>query len=200
MKRPPLRVWFLFLLLSMHWGSLQASTASQRLSALATLSARSSKPHDPVELLVTVIHSANRPEVMLPQEIGNFQIKVLHKPRLLAMDGGAVWLFRYRLTPKQIGDYEISPIRILDGNQTVETRPLFLHVSAKGELPPLSAKELAAGVDIPVSLGEEVLKAAPQPSPRPTPTPPPADQRDWRSKAGDSCWKLLKSFWNYPGK
>ena len=116
------------------------------------------------------------------------------------VDDESVWLFRYRVTPKQIGDYQIPPLQIIEGNSLLETKPVFLHVSQRGELPPLSAKELALGVNISDALSQEVLKSAPQPTPRPAPSATPRDTRGFGVRATSSCWHALKAFWNYPGK
>lgn len=166
---------------------------------MATLPSRSAKPGVPVELVVTV-REATRPTVLLPSELSGLNFRVLSKPRFLSVGDDKVWLFRYRIIPKAIGDYEIPPLRVLEGTTSVETKPLFLHVSKTGVCPPLSAKELATGVDIPDSLSEEVLKAAPQPTPRPTPSPTPRDTRNFGERAGSSLLKGLNAIWNYPGK
>ncbi len=168
-------------------------------AAMATLSRRSAKPGEHLEIVLTV-RSAKHPLVSMPSDLSGLRFKVLRKPRLLQVDGESVWLFRYQVTPVLNGDYEIPSLRVLDSNTLMETKPLFLHVTASGERPPLSAKELSVGVNIPESLGEEVLKAAPQPTPKPTPSPTPRDTRDIGSRVGSSCWKGLKAFWNYSGK
>jgi hypothetical protein len=152
-----------------------------------------------VELVVTV-RSATHPSVLLPPTISGLRIQVLRKPRQLHVDGEGVWLFRFRVTPTRIGEYEIPPLQVTDGLKSVETGPLFLHVSREGELPPLSSQELAFGVNIPASLSQEVLKNVPQPAPKPEPSPTPRDARPWSEKAAAACWNGLREFWNYPGK
>lgn len=183
-------------------GASEPNEQSRRDAAVATLSHRSAKPGDRVELVVTVC-GGNSPlieSLPVPQGI---RIKKLRRPQLLHTENGGsgdVWLFRYRVTPVLIGDYEFQPIIVRDGSREMKTGPLFLHVSKRGELPPLSARELALGVNIPASLSEEVLKAAPQPTPVPEPTPTPPDNRPLRDRVLSSWWKQLKAFWDYPGK
>ncbi|MEI6321486.1 MAG: hypothetical protein WCP60_00095 [bacterium] len=191
--------WLLILILFATHGASATGVPVGTPTAIATLSRRSAKPGERVEMVVTV-RSAAHPIVCIPSDLSGLHFQILGKPRLLQVDGESVWLFRYRVTPVRNGDYEIPPLRVSEGNALMETKPLFLHVTASGERPPLSAKELSAGVNIPESLGEEVLKAAPQPTPKPTPSPTPHDTRDIGSKIGSSCWKGLKAFWNYSGK
>lgn len=167
--------------------------------AMATLSRRSAKPGDHLELVVTV-HNAIHPVILLPDMPSGLTFKLLRKPVQLSLDEGMVWLWRYRVKPTLCGDYEISPLHVMDGAFSSETKSLYLHVSPRGELPPLSAKELSAGVNISQSLSEEVLKAAPQPTPKPTPSPTPRDSRDLGTRTLSTCWKGLQAFWNYPGK
>lgn len=169
------------------------------LSTMATLSRRSAKPGDHLEMVVTV-REATHPRVLPPANLPGLRVQVLHKPQSLSVDDEHVWLFRYRVTPRQTGDYEIPPFHVLDAGYSVETKPLFLHVSQNGELPLLTAKELALGVNISDSLSEEVIKAVPQPPPRPTPSPTPRDTRNLEVRAASSCWHALQAFWNYPGK
>jgi hypothetical protein len=190
------QVLLALLLLSVAQAALAVGVA---LSSMATLSRRSAKPGDHLELVVTV-RAASHPKVVLPQTLPELQIHLRRKPQHLMVDDESVWLFRYRVTPKQIGDYQIPPLQIIDGNSWLETKPVFLHVSQKGELPPLSAKELALGVNISDTLSQEVLKSAPQPTPQPTPSPTPRDTRAFGVRAISSCWHALKAFWNYPGK
>lgn len=173
--------------------------SAPRPSAMATLSRRSAKPGDHLEIVVTV-HAATHPLVFIPSNLPGLRFEVLRRAKLLSVDGESVWLFRYLVTPTQIGEYEIPPLRGMDGKHNFETKPLFLHVSAMGELPALSAQELAVGVNIPKALSKEVLKAAPQPTPMPTPFLPPRDSRDFATRATSSCWHSLRAFWNYPGK
>ena len=166
---------------------------------MATLSRRSAKPGDHLELIVTV-RGVTHPAIHLPSNLAGLQFKLRHKPQHLTEENERVWLFRYRVIAKQNGDYEIPPILILDGATTVQTKPLLLHVSPNGELPPLSARELALGVNIPDSLSQEVIKAAPQPTPKSSPSPTPRDSRNLGARAVSSFWHGLQAFWNYPGK
>jgi hypothetical protein len=177
-----------------------SAQATETFSAMGTLSCRSAKPGDPVELVVTVRQAPRQPSLILPSCPVGLRFRVLRKPRLLHVDGEAVWLFRYRVTPTQIGNYEIPPLRVIEGDHSVTTDPLLLHVSRKGELPPLSAKELSQGVNIPEPLSEEILKAAPQPTLKPETAPIPADTRPWTARATSTFWKGITAFWNYPGK
>lgn len=141
--------------------------ATLRPSAMTTLSRRSAKPGDHLKIVVT-LRGATHPLVLIPSNLPGLRFEVLRRAKLLSVDGESVWLFRYLVTPAQSGEYEISPLRGVDGGRDFETKPLFLHVSPKGELPTLSAQELSVGVNIPVALSAEVLKAAPQPTPKPT--------------------------------
>ena len=174
-------------------------THGEKASAMATLSRRAARPGEPVELVVT-IHSADHPKVLLPSTNAGLRFQTLRKGRVLSIDGEKIWLFRYRVTSDQTGNYEIPPLRIIDRVGSYETNPMLLHVSKKGESPPLSFGELAVGVGIPNSLSEEILKFAPQPPPAPLPTPTTRDRRSITARASSSAWCALKSFWNYPGK
>ena len=182
-------------------GSLDAAALplAERPSAVATLTHRAARPGEPVELVVSV-RRASHPALFLPTDLTGLRFKILRKPLLISVDGESLWLFRYRVTATQNGEYEIPSLLVVDGEDSVETNRLFLHVSPKGELPPLSAKELALGVNIPVSLSEEVLKNAPQPVPTPFPSPTPHDPRPWTQKAASTFGKEIQAFWNYPGK
>jgi hypothetical protein len=192
-----LHLVLLFVLLAFVSSNLVAETASN--SAMATLSRRSAKPGDHLELVVTV-RGATHPLIQLPSNLTGLQFKLRHKPQYLTVENEGVWLFRYRVTPKKIGDDEIPPIQIVDGATTLQTKPILLHVSPNGELPPLSARELALGVNIPDSLSQEVMKAVQQPTPKPTPAATPRDSRNFGARAASSCWHGLQKFWNYPGK
>jgi len=172
---------------------------SINLSAMATLSSRSAKPGDHVELIVSV-RDASHPSVILPESLSGLQIRLLRKPRMLNIDNEKVWLFRYRMTPLKIGEYRITHSQVVDGNQTLITKPLFLHVTIKGEPPPLSPEELALGVNIPESLSQEVIKALPPSPSKPEATPTPVDTRPFTVKLSSSMANALQSFWNYPGK
>ena len=187
-------------LLLLFASMLSTSRANSiNLTTMATLSSRSAKPGDHVELIVTV-RNASHPLVLIPETLTGLRIKVLRKPRLFSIDDEEVWLFRYRVTPLQIGEYQLAPFQVVDGNQSTATKPLFLHVSRKGDAPPLSPEELAIGVNIPESLSQEVIKAVPQPPPKPEPTPSPVDRRSLAGRVSSSIAKALQAFWNYPGK
>jgi hypothetical protein len=173
--------------------------AESPLSVMATLSRRGAKPGDRLELLVTV-RAASHPQVVVPSNPPCLHFRMLRKPQHLIVDQESVWLFRYRVTPSQIGTYEIPPIQVIDAPDTIKTKPLFLTVSKTGEAPALSARELALGVDIPDSLSEEALKAAPQPTPRPTPSPTPPDTRGFAQKSTTSLGRFFQTWWNFPGK
>lgn len=168
--------------------------------AMATLSSRSARPGDHLEMVVTVHQATTLPSLHLPATIEGLHLHLLHKPQLLEVDQESVWLFRYRIIPAQIGDVEIPSLQIIAENRTVETKPMLLHISKTGERTPLSAKDLARGVNIPEALSEEVLKAVPQATPKPTPSPSPPDTRGLGTKFISSFWNGLKAFWNYPGK
>ena len=173
--------------------------AKSPLSVMATLSCRGAKPGDRLELLVTV-RAASHPQVELLSNQPGLHFRMLRKPQHLIVDQESVWLFRYRVMPRQIGTYEISPIQVIDAPDTIKTKPLFLTVSKTGEAPALSARELALGVDIPDSLSEEALKAAPQPTPHPTPSPTPPDTRGFAQKSATSLGHFFQTWWNFPGK
>jgi len=181
------------------FGGLTAHAVPESPSATATLTHRASRPGQPLELIVTVREAAH-PSVLVPSSLAGLKFHPLHKPELLSIEGKNVWLFRYRVTPFEVGDYEIPPFEVIDGDYSSKTQPLFLHVSRSGRLPQLSAKELSLGVNLPEPLSEEVLKAAPPPPLKPEPTPTPPDVRPLSARAASTCWKELKAFWNYPGK
>ena len=175
---------------------VEGSTSPQpSLSATATLSHRGAKPFQRVELIVTVRH-ANDPLIQAIERSRNIRIHPVRGRQLLRTSQGEVWLFRYWITPTAFGEYEIPPIRVVDPVGFALTKPLLLHVSKKGEPPVLSPRELSLGVDLPPSLSEEVLKAAPQPTPKPEPTPPPQDARPFPAKAASSILHALKAFWD----
>jgi len=176
-----------------------AMIASESPHTMATLSRRAAKPRERVELVVTV-RDATQPSVIIPSTLPGLKFRSAHKPQLLTIDGQSVWLFRYRVTPLEIGDYEIPPLQVSDGNRLFQTRPLFLHVSDSGQLPQLSAKELSIGVNIPEPLSGEVLKAAPCPPLKPEPTPKPIDTRPLGNRIASTFRKEITAFWNFPGK
>ncbi len=168
-------------------------------SATATLSRRAAKPGECVELVLTV-RRASSPLVESPLKFEGFRVRRLHPPRMIRVNGEDVRLYRYSLTPLAVGEYELRPIRISDGARIFVTKPLFLHVSTKGDPAPLSPKELALGVDIPLALGEEVLQNTPQPTPSPEATPKPSHTRPWTAKTLSLLRKGAEFLWNYPGK
>jgi len=175
-----------------------ASAKSDGPAAVATLSHRGAKVRQKVELVVSV-RRASDPVIEYIDRPPELVLKAVRRRQLLHTGEGDVWLFRYRLLPTQVGDYEIPPIRVVDGGRFSDTKPVFLHVSGSGETPALTAKELALAVDIPPSLSEEVLKGAPQPTPKPEPTPKPRDGRPFSTRAGSTLQHGLKAFWEYPG-
>ena len=169
-----------------------------RLSAMATLSCRGAKPGQHVELVVTV-RNALHPVIASIDRPPSFRMKTLWMPRLIKTEQGDVWLFRYQIVPTETGDFEIPAITVTDTSTQVQTMPLMLRVSIKGEPQKLTSCELARMVNIPPSLSEEVLKNVPQKEPKPDPTPAPADSRPLPERIVSTCWKELKAFWNYPG-
>lgn len=188
-----------FLMLGVVVCSLRASTGDpKKLSASATLSHRGAKIKQNVELVISV-RCATNPVVEYVLRPPELVLRAIRRRQLLHTEEGDLWLFRYRMMATRAGDYEIPAISVLDGGRSAETKPLFLHVSQSGDAPPLTAKELALAVDIPQSLSEEVLKAAPQPTPKPEPTPKLRDGRPFSSRAASTLQHLLKSFWEYPG-
>lgn len=190
---------FFSLLISGIRGKLEAASAkSDGPAAVATLSHRGAKIGQKVELVISV-RRASDPVIECIDRPPELVLKAVRRRQLLHTGEGDVWLFRYRILPTQAGDYEIPPIRIVDGNWSAETKPLFLRVSRSGEPPALTARELSLAVDIPPSLSEEVLKAAPQPTPKPEPTPKPRDGRPFATRAGSTFQHMLKEFWEYPG-
>ena len=88
--------------------------AATCLSATASLSSRGTKPGSPVELLVTVRHALH-PEIISVERPPSFKMHALRKPQLLSTEEGDVWIFRYRMIPGEIGDFEIPPIIVTDG-------------------------------------------------------------------------------------
>jgi len=172
--------------------------APPSLSATATLSSRGAKPGSRVELVVTVRHAVH-PVISSVDRPTSFKMHSLRKPQLLRTDEGDVWLFRYQIIPTQAGEFEIPSIVVTDDSLRAETSPLPLRVSLKGEPPVLTAGELSRVVSLPMSLGEEVLKSAPQNPPKPDPSPTPRDDRPIAKRAASACWKALKDFWNFSG-
>ncbi|MEY2906095.1 MAG: BatD like domain [Verrucomicrobiota bacterium] len=180
-------------------GTLVASTGkSDSPSVAATLSHRGAKIGKKVELVISV-RGASNPLIECIERPPELVLKAIRRRQLLHTGEGDVWLFRYRILPSRAGDYEIPPIRIVDGGRFADTKPLFLRVSANGEPPALTGRELSLAVDIPPSLCEEVIKSAPQPTPKPEPTPKQRDGRPFASRVGSTLQHLLKDFWEYPG-
>lgn len=180
-------------------GTLEASSGkSDSPSVAATLSHRGAKIGQKVELVISV-RGASNPLIECIERPPELVLKAIRRRQLLHTGEGDAWLFRYRLLPTQVGDFEIPPIRIVDGSRCADTKPLFLRVSASGDPPALTGRELSLAVDIPPSLGEEVIKSAPQPTPKPEPTPKPHDGRPFATRAGSTLQHLLKDFWEYPG-
>ncbi|MFZ0435191.1 MAG: hypothetical protein WAL87_04370 [Chthoniobacterales bacterium] len=180
-------------------GTLEASAGkSDSPSVAATLSHRGAKVRQKVELVISV-RGASNPLIECIERPPELVLKAIRRRQLLHTGEGDVWLFRYRILTTRVGDFEIPPIRIVDGSRCADTKPLFLRVSSSGEPPALTGRELSLAVDIPPSLGEEVIKAAPQPTPKPEPAPKPHDGRPFATRAGSTLQHLLKDFWEYPG-
>jgi hypothetical protein len=167
-------------------------------SARASLSARSSKTGHPLELIVTV-RGVGHPKIDSIDRPASIRMHLLRAPQFLTDVQGGVWLFRYKITPTLSGDFEIPPIQVSDSGKSFTTKPLWLHVSDKGELPSLSSRELAAGIEISETLSNEVMKNVPKPTPKPTPSPTPPDARPLHQRVAGTVWKELKAYWNYPG-
>lgn len=180
-------------------GTLEASIGkSDSPSVAATLSHRGAKIGQKVELVISV-RGASNPLIECIERPPELVLNAIRRRQLLHTGEGDVWLFRYRILTTRAGDFEIPPIRIVNGSRFADTKPLFLRVSENGEPPAVTGRELSLAVDIPPSLGEEVIKAAPQPTPKPEPTPKPRDGRPFASRAGSTLQHLLKEFWEYPG-
>ena len=160
--------------------SLQAAE-SVSPSALATITRHGFKPGERVELMVTV-HNAVHPYIEFIERPAEVTIHSIRRPQSLHLGGEDLWLFRYSIIASRVGDYELSPIKVRDGSFLIQTNPIPLHVSIRGEAPPLTAIELSRGVNIPLSLGTEILKAFPQPTPKLEPSPTPVDERPWSTK------------------
>jgi hypothetical protein len=172
--------------------------APPSLSATATLSSRGAKLGSKVELVVTVRHAIH-PVISSVDRPVSLKMHSLSKPQLLQTGEGGVWLFRYQITPTQVGEFEIPPISVTDDSLRVETAPLPLRVSLKGEPPVLTAGELSRVLSLPMSLGEEVLKSYPPIPPKPDPSPTPRDDRPFVKRAASTCCKAFKDFWNFSG-
>jgi len=179
-------------------GTLAASAGKGPVAA-ATVSHRVSKPGQILELMITV-RNAQPPVSALPECPVGLELKRFWKPQYLSEGGEGVWLLRFRLIAKALGDYEIPPIRVSVGTRTIFTRPVILHVSndAKPSFP--DARELALTTDIPLGLAQEAVKTCPPPAPKPSPSPSTKDGRPLPSRLISSIGHGLSWFWNYPGK
>ena len=190
------------LLLCALIGSLSgtlAASAGKGAVAAATVSHRVSKPGQILELMITV-RNAQPPVSALPECPVGLELKRFWKPQYLTEGGEGVWLLRFRLIAKALGDYEIPPIRVSVGTRTIFTRPVILHVSNDAKPPFSDARELALTTDIPLGLAQEAVKTCPNPAPRPSPSPSSKDGRPLPSRLISSIGHGLSWFWNYPGK
>jgi len=176
-----------------------AHHSAPTLSATASLSSHGVMPGKSVELIVTVRNAAH-PVIAGVDRPTSFRMHSIKKPQLLKTERGDVWLFRYRIVPTEVGEYEIPPILVTDDSARASTFPLKLRVSLSGKPPVLTAEELSRSVNIPKAISEEFLKNAPQTPPKADPSPTPVDTRPFTERASSTCWKLLGDFWNYPGK
>jgi hypothetical protein len=166
----------------------------------ATLSHRFVKPGQPVELLITV-RKADLPVSAQPEYPEGLEMRAFRRPYQHLITGDEeLWLIKYRIIPKALGDYEIPPIRVSDGSGSALTKPLILHVSEDAKPLPPDARELSLTTDIPLSLAEEAVKTCPTPAPKPKASPTPVDGRPLPSRILSSLGHGLNWFWNYPGK
>jgi hypothetical protein len=190
------------LLLCALIGSLSGTLAASQgrgAVATATISHRVSKPGQQLELLITV-RNAQSPVYALPECPVGLEIKRFWKPQHLTESGKDVWLLRFRLIAKALGDYEIPPIRVSVAAETIFTKPIILHVSNDAKPPFPDARELALTTDIPLGLAQEAVKTCPTPAPKPSPSPSPKNGRPLPSRLISSIGHGLSWFWNYPGK
>lgn len=165
----------------------------------ATLSHRYVKPGQSVELLVTV-RNAVMPISTQPEYPEGLEMRAFRRPYQHLITGDEeLWLIKYRIIPKVLGDYEIPAIRVTDASGSSLTKPLILHVSEDGKPLPPDARELSLTTDIPLSLAQEAVKTCPTPAPKPTPSPTPVDGRPLTAKVISSLGHGLTWFWNYPG-
>jgi hypothetical protein len=181
--------------------SIQAASAFSDKDpvGIATISHRVSKPGQRLELLITV-RNAQPPVSALPQSPVGLELRRLRKPQRLNEGGEVVWLLRFRIIPKAVGDYEIPPIRVSDRKGSALTKSVILHVS-NDQRPPLpDARELALTTDIPLGLAQEAVNSCPSPSSTPVPTPTPRNLRPFPSSLISSVVHGVIWFWNYPGK
>jgi hypothetical protein len=168
----------------------------------ATLSHRFVKPCQPVELLITV-RNAVMPIFAQPEYPEGLEMRAFRRPYQHLITGDEeLWLIKYRIIPKALGDYEIPAIRVSDGSGSSLTKPLILHVSEDAKPLPPDARELSLTTDIPLSLAQEAVKTCPTPAPTPTPKPMPTsvDARPLPARVITSIGHGLTWFWNYPGK
>jgi hypothetical protein len=177
---------------------LDASSPKGPIAA-ATISHRVSKPGQSLELLITV-RKAESPVSALPDCPTGLEMRRLRNPQHLVTEGEDVWLLRFRVIPKAVGNYEIPPIHVSDRTASVFTKPLIFHVSSDPKPPLPDPKELALTTDIPLSLAQEAIKNCPAPAPKPTPSPAPRDQRPLPARVISSIGHGLTWIWNYPGK
>jgi len=189
-----------FILFFVFLSTLVTSQASFHAPiAKATISQRVSKPGQRLELLITV-RSAEKPALPHPECPSGLLLIKYWKPQHLRDQDGDLWLMKYRLLAKSVGDYEISPVQISLGNSTVFTKPVILHVTNDAKPPLPDARELALTTDIPIGLAQEAVKNCPLPPSKPVPTPVPGDFRPLPSRVFSSIRHGLIWFWNYPGK
>ena len=174
---------------------LRASPA--RLTAQATLSSRWIKPHQSVELLVSVRNAAGRP-IVSPAFPPGIKYRLLKPCQLIASPDGGTYVFRYRMISGVDGDFEIPPLRISDGVSTTLTGPLFLKVSNDGKPHPMTARELGMAASIPEPLAAEAVKLLPAPAASPSPSPRGPYKRLGVYGVLSSVLHGFKWFWDYP--
>jgi hypothetical protein len=179
-------------------GTLAASAGKGPVAA-ATVSHRVSKPGQILELVIT-IRNAQPPVSALPEFPVGLELKRFWKLQHLTVVGEDVWLLRFRLITTAVGDYEIPPIRVSVGTETIFTKPIILHVSNNAKPPFPDARELALTTDIPLALAQEAVKTCLTPAPKPSPSPSPKDGRSLPLRLISSIGHGLSWFWNYPGK
>ncbi len=195
---------FAFLIFVQEAGA--ASTKVSKVSKIkglgltATLSHRVVKPGQSVELLITVRGAVSPVSAQLecPQCLESRAGR--RSPQHLITGGEELWILKYMIIPKTIGDYEIPPIRVSDGSCSALSKPLILHVSDDGRPLPPDARELSLTTDIPMVLAQEAVKTFPTPAPKAKATPVPVDARPFPSKMLSSLGRGITWFWNYSGK
>jgi hypothetical protein len=190
------------LLIFLH-GAVASTCNSSKVKGpkvAATLSHRAVKTGQSVELLITV-RKAVLPVYAQPEYPEGLEMRAIHRSYQHLISGDEeLWLIKYRIIPKAIGDYEIPPIRVSDASGSSFTKPLILHVSDDGKPLPPDARELSLTTDIPLSLAQEAVKTCPAPASKPKPNPTPVDARPLSAKALSSLGHGFVWFWNYPGK